>query len=44
MYRMITIEELEELEDLVSWNLSFGISEIETLSQLNKLEHIDFFI
>ena len=40
---MQNIEELEEIEDLVYWNLSFGISIKETLIQINKLDMIEFF-
>ena len=44
MYTMLTIEEFCELEDLVAWNLSFGISPKETLSQIKKLEYLDLFL
>jgi hypothetical protein len=40
---MQNIEELEEIEDLVYWNLSFGISIKETLIEINKLDMIEFF-
>ena len=33
--------DFEEIEDLVCWNLSFGISKKETLSQINRLDLID---
>ena len=40
---MITIEEMEEMEDIISWNLSFNISIEETLKYINKLEYLDLF-
>jgi hypothetical protein len=39
----MNIDELEEIEDLVYWNLSFGIPIIETLTEINHLELLTFF-
>ena len=38
------IEFLEELEDLVNWNLSFGISIKDTLIEENQLEWLSYFM
>ena len=35
---------LEEVEEIVNWNLSFGISIKETLTFLDKLDYIELFI
>ena len=35
--------DLDELEDLVCWNMSFGISVLETLTELKALEYIHLF-
>jgi hypothetical protein len=37
------IEEIEEIEDLIFWNLSFNISVKETLTYINKLHLLDYF-
>jgi len=37
------MEELYEIEDLVGWNLSFGISITETLKGINRLDLLDLF-
>jgi len=34
----------EEIEELVSWNLSFNISVKETLKDINRLDLLDFFL
>jgi hypothetical protein len=39
----MNIEEFEELEDLIGWNLSFNISIKETLKEINKLEYLYLF-
>tara|TARA_R110000787_G_scaffold179128_2_gene290870 strand:- start:163 stop:294 length:132 start_codon:yes stop_codon:yes gene_type:complete len=40
---MDTVEELEEIEDLIGWNLSFDIPIIETLKEINRLDLIKMF-
>ena len=40
----MTIEEMEELEELICWNLSFGVSVLETLKEVGKEEYYRFFI
>lgn len=35
--------DLEEIEDLVSWNLSFNISVEETLKDINRLDLLYLF-
>lgn len=35
--------DFEEIEDLVFWNLSFGIKIKDTLKQINKLELLQLF-
>jgi hypothetical protein len=37
------IEELDEIEDLIYWNLSFGIPIKETLKEINRLDLLAFF-
>lgn len=34
---------LDEIEDLVGWNLSFNISIKQTLTDINKLEYLELF-
>lgn len=36
--------EIEEIEDMVGWNLSFGISVKDTLKELKRLDLIYLFI
>lgn len=36
--------DIEEVEDLVHWNLSFGVSVEETLRQINQLELLELFV
>ena len=40
---MDTIEKLDEIEDLIRWNLSFEITIEDTLTQINRLDLLDFF-
>ena len=35
--------DLEEIEDLVSYNLNFNISVKETLESINRLDLIEYF-
>lgn len=34
---------IRELEDLIYWNLSFGIPIKETLKEINRLDLVTFF-
>jgi|DEB0MinimDraft_6_1074348.scaffolds.fasta_scaffold129950_2 hypothetical protein len=38
------MDNLDEIEDLVCWNLSFDIEVKETLESINRLDLLDFFI
>lgn len=38
------MNEFEEIEDLISWNLSFNISVEETLKDINRLDLLYLFI
>tara|TARA_R110002153_G_scaffold214871_2_gene367505 strand:- start:2503 stop:2637 length:135 start_codon:yes stop_codon:yes gene_type:complete len=40
---MDTIDYLDEIEDLISWNLSFNIPIKETLKGINRLDLINYF-
>ena len=40
---MLTTEEMDEIEDLVYWNLSFGIPIKDTLEMINRLQYLDLF-
>lgn len=40
----MTVEEMEELEELIAWNRSFGISVLETLMEVGKEEYYRYFI
>ena len=40
---MDTIEYLEEVEELIDWNLSFGIPIKETLESLKRVDLVDLF-
>ena len=40
---MDTIEELDEIEDLIGWNLSFNITIEDTLTGIDRLDLLDFF-
>ncbi len=35
--------DLDEIEDLIGWNLSFNISIPETLADINRLDLLEFF-
>tara|TARA_R110001592_G_scaffold85314_1_gene251960 strand:- start:1223 stop:1342 length:120 start_codon:yes stop_codon:yes gene_type:complete len=39
----MNFEDFEEIEDLVGWNLSFGISKYETLKEIGKLDLLTLF-
>lgn len=41
---MDSIEHLEDIEDLVYWNLSFNISIEDTLKDINRIDLINYFI
>ena len=36
-------EELEEIDELISWNLSFGVSVYETLFGIGRLDLLEYF-
>ena len=40
---MLTTEEINEIEELIIWNLSFGIKAKDTLEMINRLEYLDLF-
>jgi len=40
---MLTTEEMDEIEELIAWNLSFGITIKDTLEMINRLEYLDLF-
>jgi hypothetical protein len=40
---MLTFKEFEEIEEVVAWNLSFGISIKETLTDLGKIKYLNLF-
>ena len=40
----MTVEEMDELEELIAWNLSFGVSVLETLIEAGKEEYYKYFI
>ena len=35
--------DFDEIEDLVAWNLSFGVAIKDTLAQINKLDLLYLF-
>ena len=35
---------IEEIEDLINWNLTFNISIKETLKTINRLDLLDYFL
>jgi len=37
------VEFLDEMEELIVWNLSFGVSMRETLREIKRLDLMDFF-
>tara|TARA_R110002153_G_scaffold23570_2_gene76209 strand:+ start:102 stop:308 length:207 start_codon:yes stop_codon:yes gene_type:complete len=39
----IEVEFLDEMEELIVWNLSFGVSMRETLREIKRLDLMDFF-
>ncbi len=44
MYLEMNKMDLEKIEDLVSWNLSFNISVQETLKDIDRLDLLHLFI
>ena len=40
---MLSLEERDEIEDLIGWNLSFGITMEETLEEIDMMEYIELF-
>lgn len=40
---MDNIEYLGEIEELISWNLSYGINMIDTLKQIKREDLEDYF-
>jgi len=40
---MLSSEERDEIEDLIGWNLSFGITIEETLEDIDMMEYIELF-
>jgi len=40
---MLTTEEMDEIEDLIGWNLSFGMTIEETLEDIDMMEYIELF-
>ena len=40
---MYKIESLDEIEELISWNLSYGINMIDTLKQIKREDLEDYF-
>jgi len=39
----MSIEDFEEIEDLIGFNLSYGISIEDTLTEINQLALLDLF-
>lgn len=37
------MDNLEEIEELIGWNLSFGINIKETLKAIERLDLLEFF-
>jgi hypothetical protein len=37
------MEKFAEIEDLVCWNLSYGISVVDTLTEINQLQLLKYF-
>ncbi len=40
---MDSVEILDEIEELIGWNLSFGITTHETLKEINRLDLLTYF-
>ena len=36
-------DEIEEIEDLIAWNLSFGIGIKDTLKEIDRLDLLELF-
>lgn len=43
MNYILNIEYIEEIEDIIEYNLSYGISAFETLTDLGHFDLIDYF-
>tara|TARA_R110001632_G_scaffold92849_5_gene198117 strand:+ start:34 stop:177 length:144 start_codon:yes stop_codon:yes gene_type:complete len=37
------MENIEEIEEIIQWNLSYGISIVKTLNDLGRIDLIDYF-
>ena len=37
------VEILDDIEELISWNLSFNVSVKDTLEGINRLDLLDYF-
>lgn len=40
---MLSSEERDEIEDLIGWNLSFGMTIEETLEDIDMMEYLNLF-
>ena len=40
---MLDAKEMDEIEELIAWNLSFGIPIKDTLEMINRLQYLDLF-
>ena len=40
---MDNIEILDDIEEMISWNLSFNVSVKDTLEGINRLDLLDYF-
>ena len=43
IYRMDAEDELDEIEKLIDWNISFGIPIRDTLIGIDRLDLLDYF-
>lgn len=43
IYNMDAEEELDEIEELIDWNISFGIPIRDTLIGIDRLDLLDYF-
>jgi hypothetical protein len=41
---MDTLETLDEIEELIYWNLSFNISINDTLKMIDRLDLLNYFV
>jgi hypothetical protein len=44
MPTVMCMDNLDEIEDMCYWNLSFGVPIKETLASINRLDLLDFFL